>query len=340
MNEVRKELNTSDQQNKQIEELNTELQNQFRAAFGNINFQEMQDLKPEERQKRFAEVRKKSEEAGKKADEKLKAILDAKQWTRLEQLQFQRDGIAALNRPEIAKQLGLTDEQKRKIGDAARGGFGPFGPGPEARDKALADAVALLTAEQKAKWQELRGKDFKFPAFGGFGGPMGQKRALVKKFDKNRDGRLNAEERQAARESLKKDRAAGGPGGRPRPSGVELDPLIGLDDARKPLRSRLLAVPSLRARYLAHVRTLAEDALDWNKLGPVVARYRTLLDKEIEADTRKLSSHEAFQKAVAGTLDTAAPQGRRPSISLRAFAEQRRRYLLNHAEVKSAANTR
>ena len=95
----------------------------------------------------------------------------------------------------------------------------------------------------------------------------------------------------------------GGPGGRTRRSagppavgGVELDPLVGLDDARKPLRSRLLAVPSLRARYLAHVRTIAEEWLDWKKLGPVVAQYRALIEKEVEADTRKLTSLAAFQK--------------------------------------------
>src|SRR5207248_2118850 len=47
----------------------------------------------------------------------------------------------------------------------------------------------------------------------------------------------------------------GGPGGRPggggaRPgSGFDLDPLVALNDARKPLRSRLLAVPSLKAKY-------------------------------------------------------------------------------------------
>src|SRR5207249_12155300 len=57
----------------------------------------------------------------------------------------------------------------------------------------------------------------------------------------------------------------GGPGGGPvlfgmgpRVNGVELDPLVGLDDARKPLRSKLLAVPALRAKYLEYVRTIAE----------------------------------------------------------------------------------
>jgi spore coat protein CotH len=63
------------------------------------------------------------------------------------------------------------------------------------------------------------------------------------------------------------DRGPGGPGAGRRSSGYDLDPLIGLDDLRKPLRSRLLAVPRLKARYLAHVRTIAEDKLDWKKLG-------------------------------------------------------------------------
>ena len=44
---------------------------------------------------------------------------------------------------------------------------------------------------------------------GGPGGPMGQERKLVKQFDKNGDGRLNKQERQLARESLKKERSKG-----------------------------------------------------------------------------------------------------------------------------------
>src|SRR5688500_7784730 len=57
-------------------------------------------------------------------------------------------------------------------------------------------------------------KDF-FKGFGtgGFGGPMGQERKVVAQFDKDKDGRLNQEERQAAREFLKKERPKGGPGG-------------------------------------------------------------------------------------------------------------------------------
>ena len=123
--------------------------------------------------------------------------------------------------------------------------------------------------------------------------------------------------------------------------GVELDPLVGLDDAKKPLRSKLLAVPSLRARYLAHLRTMAEDTLDWKKLGPVVAQYRALIEKEVEADTRKLTSFTAFQKATADALpENAGPAdpGRgRGGISLREFADQRRAYLLGYEDAKTPA---
>ena len=79
-----------------------------------------------------------------------------------------------------------------------------------------------------------------------------------------------------------------------------------MNDARKPLRSRLLAVPALRARYLDHVRTIAEEWLDWNKLKPVVDQYRSLIEKEVEADTRKLTSFAAFQKAVGDAPPTSS----------------------------------
>ena len=140
------------------------------------------------------------------------------------------------------------------------------------------------------------------------------------------------------------DRGPNGPrpGDNARPGGpsFDLDPLIGLDDARKPLRSKVLAVPSLRTRYLQHVHTIADKSLDWKTLGPVVAQYRSLIGKEIEADTRKLSSFADFQKATADVVaKDSAEEPRRfgPQHSpLRTFADQRRQFLLNHEPVKAA----
>jgi spore coat protein CotH len=114
----------------------------------------------------------------------------------------------------------------------------------------------------------------------------------------------------------------GGPGGGG--GGVKLDPLIGLNNMRMPLRSKVLAVPALKEKYLANVRTIAEKSFDWKTLGPLVAQYRALLEKEIERDTRKLSSLEAFQRLTADN----ATEARGREMPLRAFADQRRAYLL------------
>jgi hypothetical protein len=119
---------------------------------------------------------------------------------------------------------------------------------------------------------------------------------------------------------------------------VEIDPLVGKDDERKPLRSRLLAVPRLRAIYLDHVRTLAQKDLDWKNLQPVVSQYRALIEKEVAADTRKLSSLAEFQSAVADSVPSgSSASGRQADMGLRAFAEKRRAYLLKYPAIQKSA---
>ncbi|MFO0820571.1 MAG: CotH kinase family protein [Pirellulales bacterium] len=132
---------------------------------------------------------------------------------------------------------------------------------------------------------------------------------------------------------------SGGMGGPRGGGGVELDPLVALDDARKPLRGKVLAVPALRQRYLEHVRQIAADSLDWQKLGPAVAAFRELIDSEVKADTRKLLSYDAFATATA-TADTADEGGRGRAMSLRGFADQRRKYLLNYSPTARPADSR
>jgi hypothetical protein len=124
----------------------------------------------------------------------------------------------------------------------------------------------------------------------------------------------------------------GGPGGGG--GSAQLDPLVGLDSERTPLRSKLLAVPELRRQYLDHVKTIARDWLDWSKLGPVVAQYRELIEKPLEADTRKLMTIAAFQTATDETPAAAADTERRgpPSIPLRTFADARRKYLMEYKD--------
>jgi hypothetical protein len=117
---------------------------------------------------------------------------------------------------------------------------------------------------------------------------------------------------------------------------LKIDPLTGLDDAKKPLRSKLLAVPALRKRYLDHIHTLAEKDLDWKNLGAVVASYRDLAGEEVAADTRKTSTTAEFETLTSdkpGETKAEAPRGfGHGGMALKSFADQRRAYLLSLPE--------
>jgi spore coat protein CotH len=125
----------------------------------------------------------------------------------------------------------------------------------------------------------------------------------------------------------------GGMGGGLNIKGVELDPLQMANNPDKVLIAKLLAVPSLRTRYLAYVRDIAEKHLDWSKLGPIAEKYHALIADEVKADTRKLESTEDFLKG----LTEDAKSGNGPgggAIGLKNFADQRRAYLLKQTTSK------
>jgi hypothetical protein len=229
--------------------------------------------------------------------------------------------------------LKLTDEQKQKVAALQK--------------DVEAKLDALFTEEQKKNWKEIRNRP---QPRGGMmmGGPGG---AVIATEPPGPPAGPPAGGPPVAR----------GPGGAPPPppaiapvpagtvfvgggdfftfaggraTSVELDPLVGLDDPQKPLRSKVLAVPSFRAKYLANIRRIADESLDWKKLGPIVSQLRSLIERDVEADTRKLDSFEAFKNA---TADDGAGPARGREFPLRAFADQRRKFLLDHPEVKKAA---
>lgn len=140
-------------------------------------------------------------------------------------------------------------------------------------------------------------------------------------------------------------RAPQGPGARggQGEAGVKLDPFAGATDTKKPLLNKLLAVPSLRARYLGYVKQITDEWLDWKKIGPLAERYQSLIEADVKTDTRKLDSLEAFKNGVAAAPakveENPEPGQRGPfrgPMSLKSFVEQRREFLLSHPEVKSA----
>jgi len=110
--------------------------------------------------------------------------------------------------------------------------------------------------------------------------------------------------------------------------GTDLDPLIGLDNERTPLRGRLLAIPTLRAKYLNYVHQIAESSLDWDYLGPLVAQQRGLIEQAVREDTKQLGSYEAFDEATSS--DTKAAKAQQRANSLHDFADKRRKFLLEY----------
>lgn len=135
------------------------------------------------------EMRTKMAEMAAKADSKIQDILDPTQFDRLLGIFAQQDAVRALNHKLIAERLVITEEQKGKMktveeesGEKLREMFTGGGgrPGPEmfekmqaARKETEEKIVGVLTAEQKKKFDELKGEKFEFPQFGGPGGPGG-----------------------------------------------------------------------------------------------------------------------------------------------------------------------
>ena len=90
-------------------------------------------------------------------------------------------------------------------------------------------------------------------------------------------------------------------------------------NAARPLIHRLLSNPEWRARYLAHIRTVVDEWLDWEVLGPIINEYQELIDAEVQQDDKKLYSYQDFATRTPADLER--------------FVTQRREYLRSHPEL-------
>ena len=104
-------------------------------------------------------------------------------------------------------------------------------------------------------------------------------------------------------------RGRSGAAGGERPSGVRLPPFAGADDPEKALLYSLLKVPALRARYLSYVRDMAEQWLDWERIGPLAKQLQAVIAGDIQSDTRKLDTTENFTARVTRDREASAARG-------------------------------
>lgn len=102
------------------------------------------------------------------------------------------------------------------------------------------------------------------------------------------------------------------------PAHVNWSPFYNQQNANYPLMNRLFAVPQYRQRYLAHLRTMINEAFDTASAYQLINTYKTLIDTMVQNDPKKLYSYSAFQSEIN---------------VLKNFIQNRRNYLLANSEV-------
>jgi hypothetical protein len=132
----------------------------------------LRELPPAEREKEMQAHRVKSHE---KFAASLKEVLKPAQHMRFHQLELQHDGPSALGRPEIRKELNITDEQLRQfvgVIEEMQKTIAPLlkeaqsgGNQQEIRTKVIKirkeheeKLQAILSDEQRKQWKEMLGK--------------------------------------------------------------------------------------------------------------------------------------------------------------------------------------
>jgi hypothetical protein len=172
---VQKELQITAEQTQKIEEAQAKVMESF-SGLADITDQN--------------ERRQKMQELAREGERSAAKILKRDQMKRFKEISLQLQGARAFSDPEVAKALDLADEAKEKIkaitDEAGRQQRQQFqqGADPQAARKKMEElrkatmdkVVAILSADQKAKWKELTGEPFKGEIQMGFpGGQRGRR---------------------------------------------------------------------------------------------------------------------------------------------------------------------
>ena len=186
---VQKDLELVDDQKTKIKETSDKAQ----AAMREMRMG-MQDLAPEERQAKMEEMGKKMQAQQEELKKVIESTLLPNQLKRLKEIALQVAGSQALNDKQIQDDLKLTadqvakiktigEESMKKIQDLFAGGGDPqsaFQKMPEIRQETEKQIVAVLTDEQKASLEKMKGQKLEIPTSelgrggrGGMGGPGG-----------------------------------------------------------------------------------------------------------------------------------------------------------------------
>ncbi len=101
-------------------------------------------------------------------------------------------------------------------------------------------------------------------------------------------------------------------------------PFYHANDSDFALINRLFAVPAIRQRYLAHLRTIIAEEMQQAEIDSLVDHYFTMLDPHVNADTKKIYSYQEFLSERS---------------ALKGLYQTRRNTLNNNAEVNAQGLT-
>jgi hypothetical protein len=105
---------------------------------------------------------------------------------------------------------------------------------------------------------------------------------------------------------------------------VQLSPVQGATGTNRPVLYKLLPVPELRQRYLAHMRTVLRESYHPTVMTPLIDQYSALSLADITADTKKSFTMTAYRSDLA---------------ALKTFITNRYNFLLAHAELRPVPPT-
>ena len=100
---------------------------------------------------------------------------------------------------------------------------------------------------------------------------------------------------------------------------------------KRPVLSRTLPLPRLRARYIAHYRTVLDETMSWKYIGGLVNKYQAMIANDVVRDTKKLYPTSAFTSNV--TQDYRS--GRSTIRGLKPLVDEREQYLRGLSEFQT-----
>lgn len=166
MAQIGEDMNVTEEQSTQIQ---TAMREMWQGAM-----QEFQGLSEDERREKMGEMRTRMEE-------KFAEILTPEQVTRGDEIRIQLEGARSFARPKIQEKLGLTEEQVaqmeavgtrlrekfQELGEIARSGDAAAREGlreqlEELGKRGETAAFHILTEEQRAQFEEMKGEPFEY----------------------------------------------------------------------------------------------------------------------------------------------------------------------------------